>query len=127
MKLSKEAQEIVSQFQLEAHPEGGFFKEIYRSEQKVFSPEHGEERNALTLIYFLLCKGQVSRFHKVLHDEVWSFFRGAPLKLLDVSGGGRVNPENYLNLARNLGADLSFSKPLPQKKLLASIKELLSL
>ena len=37
----------------------------------------------MTEIYFLLCEGQVSRFHKVLHDEFWHFYEGSPLRLID--------------------------------------------
>lgn len=82
----KKIQEIIAKYQLQPHPEGGYFSEVYRSEQIINSPANGEMRNAITHIYFLLAKGQISRFHKVLHDEIWNFYEGAPLKLIEFDG-----------------------------------------
>jgi predicted cupin superfamily sugar epimerase len=82
--MHKRATELIKQLNLSPHPEGGYFKEVYRSEQIVVSPVNNEQRNAVTDIYFLLCTGQVSRFHKVLHDEIWNFYEGDPLKLIEV-------------------------------------------
>ena len=79
----KNIQKIIEKYQLEVHPEGGFYKEVYRSEQIVNSPVNNNERNTLTHIYFLLTKSQISRFHKVHHDEIWNFYEGAPLKLIE--------------------------------------------
>lgn len=78
-----DAEAIIDRLGLQAHPEGGYFKEVYRSEIKVHSSQADSERSAVTDIYFLLKEGEVSRFHKVLHDEIWHFYSGAPLKLLD--------------------------------------------
>ena len=47
---------------------------------------HGETRNAVTDIYYLLSAGEVSRFHKVLHDEIWNFYEGTPLKIVKYDG-----------------------------------------
>lgn len=74
---------LIDQLKLQPHPEGGYFREIYRSELSVDSPTHGQKRSALTGIYFLLLQGQVSRFHRVQHDEVWHHYEGAPLRLID--------------------------------------------
>jgi len=74
---------LVEKFKLQPHPEGGFYREVYRSSQGLVSPVHGQPRAALTHIYFLLLAGQVSRFHRVLHDEVWNHYAGAPLRLYD--------------------------------------------
>ena len=79
-------QQIIDRYQLQPHPEGGYFREVYRSEQILNSPVHNENRNAVTHIYFLLVKGQVSRFHKVIHDEIWNFYEGASLKLIEFNG-----------------------------------------
>lgn len=77
-------QQIIDQFELTPHPEGGFYREVYRSEQSIDSPLNGESRAAVTHIYFMLVRGQVSRFHKVLHDEIWNVYAGAPLQLIDM-------------------------------------------
>lgn len=66
---------------LHRHPEGGWYREVYRSPSKVVCPEVQGPRAALTHIYFMLQAGQVSRFHRVLHDEVWNFYQGEPLRL----------------------------------------------
>ncbi len=60
---------------LEKHPEGGRFQEVFRSEKTVVTAE-GKERSALTHIYFELNEGEVSRFHKVASDELWNLYEG---------------------------------------------------
>ncbi|OEU71994.1 MAG: hypothetical protein BA874_02865 [Desulfuromonadales bacterium C00003068] len=79
--------ELIDRYGLIPHPEGGFYKEVYRSTQTVISNAVHSERQALTHIYFLLTKGQVSRFHKVCHDEIWNFYEGSPLRLLSLHEG----------------------------------------
>jgi len=79
-------QQLIERYGLNPHPEGGWYREVYRSPQMLLSPAAQKERSALTHIYFLLVEGQVSRFHRVLHDEVWNFYSGAPLKLLQYDG-----------------------------------------
>jgi predicted cupin superfamily sugar epimerase len=79
------AQDIIKALDLQPHPEGGFYKEIYRSQSEVYSDTAKAQRNTLTCIYFLLEKGQRSRFHQVKHDEVWNFYLGDPLRLIDVN------------------------------------------
>lgn len=79
-------QELIEKYQLEPHPEGGYYRQIYVSEQRVLSPVNQQERPALTQIYFLLHEGEFSRFHKVLHDEVWHHYAGSPLRLIHFDG-----------------------------------------
>lgn len=81
-------QELIEQYQLSAHPEGGYFRETYRSDVTITSPLADSSRNAVTQIYFLLGETDVSRFHKVLHDEIWHFYHGAPLRLLELTQQG---------------------------------------
>jgi len=66
---------------LSPHPEGGAFREVFRSGSTVSHPENGEERSALTHIYFHLNQGEVSRFHQVANDEVWNLYSGEELIL----------------------------------------------
>lgn len=80
-------QTLIDRYQLQAHPEGGYFCETYRSVSQLESPITRSTRNAITHIYFLLTEGQVSRFHKVLHDEIWNFYAGSPLALLQYDNG----------------------------------------
>ena len=74
------AGEIVRELRLIAHPEGGWYRELHRSTIRV-GTDNGP-RSALTTIYYLLERGQTSRWHVVESDEVWHFYRGAPLELL---------------------------------------------
>lgn len=67
------------QLQLQPHPEGGWYRELYRSGRQVLTP--GAARSALTSIYYLLERQQLSRWHVVDADEVWHFYGGAPLDL----------------------------------------------
>jgi predicted cupin superfamily sugar epimerase len=70
---------MIEALQLEPHPEGGFFRQIYKSPMTVVQGDR--TRAALTIIHFLLPAGQVSRWHRVTSDEVWTFLRGEPLRL----------------------------------------------
>ena len=74
--------DLIPKYRLSPHPEGGFYREIFRSEMQVQSIPAGEPRNAVTHIYFLLTRGEISRFHRVIHDEIWNFYQGDPLKLI---------------------------------------------
>ncbi|BDD12457.1 hypothetical protein FUAX_48890 (plasmid) [Fulvitalea axinellae] len=80
---SEKIKKIVSALELEAHPEGGYFKETYRSEGKVKREALPEgfngDRNFCTAIYFLLTKDNFSAFHRICQDEIWHFYSGDPL------------------------------------------------
>ncbi len=80
-------EKLINRYGLTPHPEGGYFKEIYRSRQRVLSEIVTETRDAVTHIYFLLKKGQISRFHRVVHDEIWNFYEGDPLQLIQFDTG----------------------------------------
>ncbi len=75
-------EELIKRYDLAPHPEGGYFKEVYRSDLCLVSPVTCTRRHAVTQIYFMLTAGQVSRFHRVVHDEIWNFYEGAPLSLI---------------------------------------------
>jgi len=81
---SKRSKKLIKMLGLSPHPEGGHYNEVHRSKSKLISPKIKKSRNALTDIYFLLTSGQISRFHKVCHDEVWNFYEGAPLALFEI-------------------------------------------
>jgi predicted cupin superfamily sugar epimerase len=68
------------------HPEGGYYAVVYESKQTVRSAVVNKNRKAITHIYFLLLKGQVSLLHKVSHDEIWNFYEGDPVKLIKFDG-----------------------------------------
>jgi predicted cupin superfamily sugar epimerase len=75
------AAQLIDVLGLHPHPEGGFFREIYRSASRVHPDDGREDRSAATTIYFLLVEGTHSRWHRVLSDEVWHLYEGGPLDL----------------------------------------------
>ena len=81
--MDKKAETIIKKLSLTPHPEGGYYKEVYRSKRIVTID--GKTRNWITDIYFLLLDGQVSKIHKILSDEIWHFYEGAPLLLFDIN------------------------------------------
>jgi len=94
-------EDLIKKYKLVPHPEGGYFNEIYQSNLHLESPVTGEKRPAVTHIYFLLLRGQISRFHRVVHDELWHFYEGAPLSLILYDGDKikkeRIGPgKNYM-------------------------------
>jgi uncharacterized protein len=78
------AAELIAKLNLEPHPEGGYYREIFRSEQLVAPADGRGPRAALTTIYFLLPAGIESRWHRVASDEVWHLYEGGPLEVLAV-------------------------------------------
>ena len=83
------AQEVITELGMQPHPEGGHFVETYRDR-----PSTGE-RGAVTLIYFLLKSGEVSRWHRIDAIEIWHWYAGAPLKLAIAEFEG-VPPKEHL-------------------------------
>jgi len=72
---------LVQLLGLAPHPEGGWYREVFRSAERVTRAD-GAARDALTTIQFLLVAGTHSRWHRVAADEVWHHYEGAPLELL---------------------------------------------
>ena len=79
--MNPRATELIRALQLQPHPEGGFYRETFRSAARVATGQQ-PERSALTTIYFLLADGGFSAWHRVRSDEVWHWYEGEPLELL---------------------------------------------
>jgi predicted cupin superfamily sugar epimerase len=75
------AEWLIKKLDLHPHPEGGYYREVYRSRLSVYSSQVKAERNAMTQIYFLLSGDQISRLHRVAHDELWIYLEGDALVL----------------------------------------------
>lgn len=100
---------IVERFRLEPHPEGGYFREVYRSPLRLdhpgIPPGDDARRSAGTLIYFLLSGSDFSAFHRVRHsDEIWHLYAGGPLELFVIDDAGRLEE-------RLITCDLSAGEP----------------
>jgi uncharacterized protein len=78
------AEQLIAELSLEPHPEGGYYREIFRSSNLVTTADGRGARAALTTIYFLLPQGSVSRWHRVASDEVWHLYEGGPLEILEL-------------------------------------------
>jgi predicted cupin superfamily sugar epimerase len=81
------ADALIAALDLRPHPEGGFYREIYRSPLSLDGLPHGAPRPALTGIYFLLPAGTFSAWHRVRSDEVWHHYQGDPVRLHVIVGG----------------------------------------
>jgi predicted cupin superfamily sugar epimerase len=80
-KLTARAAALIEELRLEPHPEGGYYRELFRSRRMVRTDDGRSERWAATTIYYLLTTGQQSRLHRVASDEVWHFYEGDPIEL----------------------------------------------
>ena len=95
--MNKNAGYWIKNLSLEKHPEGGYFKEIYRSEEKIPAeslPERfSKSRSFTTSICFLLESSDFSAFHRLKSDEVWHFFTGSALTLHIIGHDGKHTQE----------------------------------
>ncbi len=107
--MNARAEQLIRELGLRPHPEGGHYAEVHRSP-------------FVTAIYFLLRADEKSRWHRVLSEEIWHFYEGEPLELLQLSPEGtdlerivlgplsdrqrpvHCVPGNYWQAARSRGA-----------------------
>jgi uncharacterized protein len=115
------AEYFIKHLQLQPHPEGGFFKETYRSDGTISSQclpfEFDGNRQYSTAIYFLLQRKGFSAFHRIKSDECWHFYEGGTLLIhvIDVQG-------NYscIHLGRNIHEGEAFQFVVPAESWFAS-------
>ena len=81
-----DAEEVIRRLGLLPHPEGGFYRETYRS-ALLLELSDGRRRAACTAIHYLLPAGTWSAWHRVASDEIWHHYDGGVL-LLHVLGLG---------------------------------------
>ena len=93
--MIESAKQIIEKLGLEPHPEGGYFRETYRSEGSINEEnldDHYEgERSYSTCIYFLLTSDKFSAFHRIKQDEIWHFYDGSPIRLHVISETGEYS------------------------------------
>ncbi len=104
----------IKQLDLTEHPEGGYFREVYRSEHRIAAdalPEGFDEDHRLaTSIYFLLTADRPSRLHRLHADELWHFHTGSSVTLHLLEEGGRYR---QLKLGTDPGSGESFQQIVP--------------
>ena len=99
----------IDKLELIEHPEGGYYKEIYRSEEEFSSDalpdRYAGKRNFGTSIYFLLTTESVSNFHRLKSDEIWHFHQGGVAKIHFISEEGTYS-------FKTIGADFENDETL---------------
>lgn len=91
-QMNTTVETIIKNLDLQPHPEGGYYKETYRSEGTISSSdlpsEFSGDRNFSTSIYYLLVSDKPSMFHKINQDEIWHFYDGSSIELHTISESG---------------------------------------
>jgi predicted cupin superfamily sugar epimerase len=85
MSIEREASYWVNHLALKPHPEGGFYREVYRSSegvaQSALPGRFSGSRSFCTSIFYLLERGDFSSFHRIKSDETWHFYAGGALEV----------------------------------------------
>ncbi|MBE0539575.1 MAG: cupin domain-containing protein [Ignavibacterium sp.] len=91
--MNEKAKYYIQKLQLKKHPEGGYFREIYRAGEiiSIDAPKKNNKRNVSTSIYFLLEGSQISKFHKLKSDELWHFYDGTAVKIYILDQNGKLS------------------------------------
>ncbi len=96
--------ELIDRLQLQPHPEGGFYRETWRSDlclpQSILPKEYAGYRAAGTAILFMLPTGHFSRWHRVRSAELWFHQAGDPLELV-IAETLTETPQTIINLGRD--------------------------
>ena len=90
----KSVQQLIHQFNLLPHPEGGWYAETYRSKDVIpresLPTSFSGDRIMSTAIYFLLEQENFSAFHRIKSDECWHFYAGDPLEIFILQPDGAM-------------------------------------
>lgn len=84
------AAELVATLSLRPHPEGGFYREVLGS-TSVVAPADARGRRRADNDLLPLTEGSISRWHQVDSDEVWHFYEGEPIELLQLEPSWRMS------------------------------------
>lgn len=82
--------DYIKNLQLLPHPEGGYYKETYRSEATTNFEGFNGKRNYSTGIYFLIEKANFSALHRIKSDEMWHFYAGDALEVIELTPEGKL-------------------------------------
>jgi predicted cupin superfamily sugar epimerase len=105
MAASDHRPPLAEQFDLRRHPEGGWYRETYRSSRSLTLQGFAGERPTATAIYFLLNPGEESAWHVVKSDELWLWHAGGPLTLRLGGDGPSPGPASERTLGLTPGAE----------------------
>lgn len=84
--------DLIKKFNLLPHPEGGYYKETYRSAGffETAAQQFPNNRNYCTAIYFLIEPGNFSALHRIKSDEIWHFYEGDALEVIEIDLQGNL-------------------------------------
>lgn len=90
--MHADAERLIAELGLRPHPEGGWYREIFRSKKRVQfeSGYRALERSALTCIYYLLEGEEISALHRLRADELWSHHAGGALEVYAIEPAGTL-------------------------------------
>ncbi len=83
---NKNASYWIQSLEMEKHPEGGYFRELYKCPRTLSGG-----RSIASSIYFLLPVGDVSRFHRLKSDELWYYHAGDPIVVYVIDKTGDLS------------------------------------
>jgi predicted cupin superfamily sugar epimerase len=101
LRMTASRPPLAEQFDLQPHPEGGWYRETFRSPRMVTLEGYAGERHTATAIYFLLNPGEESAWHVVKSDEIWLWHAGGPLTLR--LGGDGPQPGEATEVTLGMG------------------------
>ncbi len=108
------AQQLITQYGLQPHPEGGYYLQTYCSNERIpasaLPGRFAGDRHYSTAIYFLLERKQFSAFHRIQSDELWHFYAGTGLHIYVIYPDGRGE---VLKLGNDLQNGYSFQHVVP--------------
>jgi predicted cupin superfamily sugar epimerase len=98
-------QALIERLGLIPHPEGGFYRETWRSPVLLSASSlpvgYPGDRSALTSIYFLLPTGVRSQLHRVRSEELWLHHQGDDLRLgIGATQEAASDPEGWVRLGQ---------------------------
>jgi len=110
----------IEHLDLQPHPEGGHYKEIFRSKLAVLRTHDEQSRRAVTSISYLLEGADFSGFHRLSSDEIWYFHKGSPLTIHVIDNQGfyhklELSDSGFGNLSLFVEANQWFAAEIPSK------------
>lgn len=99
--MKSRTEQLIEHLNLQPHPEGGFYTEMYRSDGiiEIDEDEFPDGRHYSTSIYYLLESDDQSHFHRIKSDEIWHHYEGSPLTIHLITPTGSYRT---LSLGKNL-------------------------
>ena len=115
-QINQNADYWIKKLDLQPHPEGGYYKEMFRSRNEIY--RESEIRKACTSIYYLIADNDYSAFHRLKSDELWYFHKGEPIFIHVINPQGvyqciELSDSDSGNLQAVIPPDSWFAAELP--------------